>query len=47
MIQRKRDIDKQGYFVRIPGEIVESLDVHEKKRTEIWSMGKRIILEIG
>ena len=39
--------DKEGYFVRIPGEIVESLDVHEKKRTKIWCMGKRIFLEIG
>jgi hypothetical protein len=39
--------DKEGYFVRIPGEIVESLDVHENKRTKIWCMGKRIILEIG
>jgi hypothetical protein len=33
--------------VRIPVEIVKSLDVQEKKRTKIWCMGKRIILEIG
>ncbi|RJS75260.1 hypothetical protein CW714_00490 [Methanophagales archaeon] len=39
--------DKEGYFVRIPVEIVKSLDVNEKKRTRIWCMGKRIILEIG
>lgn len=47
----ERDIevykDKEGYFVRIPVEIVESLDVHEKKRTKIWCVGKRIIMEIG
>jgi predicted RNA-binding Zn-ribbon protein involved in translation (DUF1610 family) len=39
--------DKEGYFVRIPGEIVGSLDVHGKKRTKIWCVGKRIIMEIG
>jgi Zn finger protein HypA/HybF involved in hydrogenase expression len=38
--------DKEGYFVRIPTEIVQNLDMREKKRTKIWSMGKRIILEI-
>ena len=25
----------------------KSLDVHEKKRTKIWCVGKRIFLEIG
>ena len=39
--------DKEGYFVRIPVELVESLDVQEKKRTKIWCVGKRIIMEIG
>jgi hypothetical protein len=39
--------DKEGYFVRIPVEIVQSLDIHEKKRIRIWRTGKRrIILEI-
>ena len=39
--------DKEGYFVRIPMEIVQSLDIHEKKRTRMWCMGKRrIIMEI-
>jgi hypothetical protein len=49
VIERSTEVykDKEGYFVRIPVEIVESLDVHEKKRTKIWCMGKRIILEIG
>ncbi|MDI6811319.1 MAG: hypothetical protein QMD80_06580 [archaeon] len=39
--------DKEEYFVKIPDEIAQSLDVHEKKRAKIWCMGKRIILEIG
>ena len=39
--------DEEGYFVRLPVEIVESLDAQEKKRTKIWCRGKRIILEIG
>ena len=43
----KENKDKEGYFVRIPVEIVKSLDVNEKKRTRIWCMGKRIILEVG
>jgi len=49
VIERDTEVykDKEGYFVRIPVEIVESLDVHEKKRTKIWCMGKRVILEIG
>ena len=49
VIERSTEVykDKEGYFVRIPIEIVESLNVHEKKRTKIWCMGKRIILEIG
>jgi Zn finger protein HypA/HybF involved in hydrogenase expression len=39
--------DKEGYFVRIPVEIVQSLDIHEKKRIRIWRTGKRrIIVEI-
>ncbi len=38
--------DKEGYFVRIPVEFEESLDVHEKKKTKIWCMGKRIIMEM-
>jgi hypothetical protein len=36
--------------VKIPDEIAQSLDVHEKERTRIFillCMGKRIILEIG
>ena len=49
VVERDTEVykDKEGYFVRIPVEIVESLDVYEKKRTKIWCMGKRIILEIG
>ena len=39
--------DKEGYFVNIPDEIAQSLDVHEKERAKMWCMGKRIILEIG
>ena len=39
--------DEEGYFVRLPVEIVESLDAQEKKRTKIGCLGKRIILEIG
>nr|QNO57283.1 hypothetical protein HCLJFGEB_00027 [Methanosarcinales archaeon ANME-1 ERB7] len=39
--------DKEGYFVKIPDEIAQSLDVHEKERAKMWCMGKRIILEIG
>ena len=48
-IERDTEVykDKEGYFVRIPVEIVKSLDVNEKKRTRIWCMGKRIILEVG
>ena len=38
--------DKGGYFVRIPGEIVKRLDVHEKKRAKIWCVDKRIFVEI-
>ena len=49
VIERDTEVykDKEGYFVKIPDEIAQSLDVHEKKRTRIWCMGKKIILEIG
>jgi hypothetical protein len=49
VIERSTELykDKEGYFVKIPDEIAQSLDVHEKERTRIWCMGKRIILEIG
>ena len=30
------DKDKEGYFVKIPDEIAQSLDVHEKERTRIF-----------
>jgi hypothetical protein len=33
--------------VKIPDEIAQSLDVHEKKRARMWCTDKRIILEIG
>jgi hypothetical protein len=39
--------DKEGYFVEIPDEIAQSLDVREKERAKMWCMGKRITLEIG
>lgn len=39
--------DKEGYFVKIPDEIAESLDVGDKKGAKVWRMGKRIFLEIG
>ena len=38
--------DKEEFYVRIPVEIVKSLEVNEKKSTKIWCMGKRIILEM-
>ena len=49
VVERDTEVykDKEGYFLRIPVELVESLDVHEKKRTKIWCVGKRIFLEIG
>jgi hypothetical protein len=49
VVERDTEVykDKEGYFMRIPVELVESLDVQEKKRTKIWCVGKRIILEIG
>jgi hypothetical protein len=43
----KENKDKEGYFLRIPVELVESLDVHEEKRTRIWCVGKRIFPKIG
>ena len=48
-IERNTEVykDKEGYFVKIPDEIAQSLDVHDKRRAKIWRMGKRIILEIG
>jgi len=49
VLERSTDVykDKEGYFVKIPDEIAQSLDVHEKERAKMWCMGKRIILEIG
>ena len=49
ILERSTDVykDKEGYFVKIPDEIAQSLDVHEKERAKVWCMGKRIILEIG
>jgi hypothetical protein len=49
VVERDTEVykDKEGYFLKIPVELVESLDVHEKKRTKIWCVGKRIFLEIG
>ena len=49
ILERNTDVykDKEGYFVKIPDEIAQSLDVHEKERAKVWCMGKRIILEIG
>ncbi len=38
--------DKEEYFVKIPTEIAQNLDLWEKKRSRIWRVGKRIILEI-
>ena len=48
-IERNTELykDKGQYFVKIPDEITQSLDVHEKKRAKMWCVGKRIILEIG
>ena len=36
VVERDTEVykDKERYFLRIPVELVESLDVHEKKRTE-------------
>ena len=49
IVERDTEVykDKEGFYVRIPVELVKSLDVHEKKRTKIWCVGKRIIMEIG
>lgn len=49
VVERDTEVykDKAGYFVRIPVELVESLDVHNKEGAKMWCMGKRIILEIG
>jgi predicted RNA-binding Zn-ribbon protein involved in translation (DUF1610 family) len=49
LVERDTEVykDKEGYFLRIPVELVENLDVPEKKRTKIWCVGKRIFLEIG
>ena len=49
VVERDTEVykDKEGYFLRIPVELVKSLDGHEKKRTRIWCVGKRIFLEIG
>jgi Zn finger protein HypA/HybF involved in hydrogenase expression len=49
VIERSTEVykDEEGYFVRIPDEIAQSLDIYEKKRTKMWCRGKKIILEIG
>jgi len=49
VIERSTELykDEKDYFVRIPNEIVERLEVNEKKRARIWCMGKRLILEFG
>jgi len=48
VIERDTEVykNKEGYHVKIPNEIAQSLDIHEKKRTRMWCRGNRIILEI-
>ena len=48
-IERSTEVykDKEEYFVKIPDEIAQGLDVGDKKSAKMWCIGKRIILEIG
>ncbi|MEA2033398.1 MAG: hypothetical protein U9N41_07445 [Euryarchaeota archaeon] len=48
VIERDTEVykDKGKFLVKIPGEIAQTLDIHEKKRTKMWCRGNRIILEI-
>jgi len=40
------NVDNEGYFVRIPVKIAQSLDIREKKKTRVWCVGKKIIMEV-
>jgi len=46
IFESSANVDKEGYFVRIPVKIVQSLDIREKKKTRVWCAGKKIIMEV-
>lgn len=46
IFESNTNVDKEGYFVRIPVKIAQSLDIREKKKTRVWCAGKKIIMEV-
>ena len=46
IFESSTDVDKEGYFVRIPVKIAQRLDIHEKKKTRVWYAGKKIVMEV-
>lgn len=46
IFESNTNVDNEGYFVRIPVKIAQSLDIREKKKTRVWCTGKKIIMEV-